>query len=74
MRRYSKRGTVEGMISAKEAAKLLGVSDRRIRVLCEEGRIPGAKKVGGAGWILPDKPKVVALERRRAGKLRMVEK
>lgn len=62
------------MISVKQAAKKLKVSDRRVRVLCEEGRIPGAEKVGGAVWILPDSPRVLAKERRRPGSLKMVEK
>ena len=34
-----------GFISVADASALLGVSDRRVRVLCEEGRIPGAQKV-----------------------------
>jgi hypothetical protein len=66
MPRHSKRGTQAGMISAKDAAKLLGVSDRRIRVLCEQGRIKGAQKIAN-GWILPDNPKVDAADRIRPG-------
>ena len=39
-------------ITSKEAAKNWGVSDRRIRVLCSEGRIDGATKVGSV-WNIP---------------------
>lgn len=60
------------MISTKEAAALLGISDRRVRVLCEEGRIQGAERVGGS-WVLPDKPQVIAVDRRRPGKVEMRE-
>jgi hypothetical protein len=33
-------------ITAQQAAKSWGISDRRVRVLCEEGKIPGAFKDG----------------------------
>jgi excisionase family DNA binding protein len=33
-------------ITAQQAASLWGISDRRVRVLCEEGKIPGAFKDG----------------------------
>jgi hypothetical protein len=33
-------------ITAQQAAKTWGISDRRVRVLCEEGKIPGAFKDG----------------------------
>ena len=33
-------------MSAQEAARLWGISDRRVRVLCAEGKIPGAVKDG----------------------------
>lgn len=45
------------MITITQAAALLGVSPARLRVLCRDGRIPGAKRVG-AVWLLPDRPKV----------------
>lgn len=43
---------------------MLGVSDRRVRVLCAEGRIPGAQQVGSV-WILPDDIKVMEATRKR---------
>lgn len=39
-------------ITVKEAAAKWGISDRRIRVLCSEGKIPGAYQEG-RGWKIP---------------------
>lgn len=39
-------------MTAKEAAKRWGISDRRIRVLCSEGKISGAYQEG-RGWKIP---------------------
>ena len=39
-------------MTVKEAAAKWGVSDRRIRVLCSEGKIPGAYQKG-RGWKIP---------------------
>jgi len=39
-------------ISTKEASEKWGISDRRIRVLCNEGRIEGAIKIG-RNWSIP---------------------
>jgi len=46
------------ILTIKEASSIWGISIRRITVLCNEGRIVGAKKVAGV-WLLPkdaDKP------------------
>lgn len=40
------------LMSVKQAAEKWGISDRRIRVLCSEGKIPGAYKEG-RGWKIP---------------------
>lgn len=40
-------------ITVKQAAEKWGVSDRRVRVLCAEGKIPGAFQVG-RGWNIPE--------------------
>lgn len=40
-------------INVKQAAELWKLSDRRIRVFCETGAIPGAKKNGRA-WLIPE--------------------
>ena len=39
-------------MTAKEASERWGISDRRIRVLCAEGKIPGAFQEG-RGWKIP---------------------
>ncbi len=39
-------------ISSKAASEKWGISDRRIRVLCSEGRIEGAVKIG-RNWSIP---------------------
>lgn len=39
-------------ISVKEAAEKWGISDRRVRILCAEGKIPGAFQQG-RGWKIP---------------------
>ena len=39
-------------MTVKEASSKWGLSDRRIRVLCAEGRIPGAYQEG-RGWKIP---------------------
>lgn len=40
-------------ITVKEAAERWGLSDRRVRVLCSEGKIPGAYQIG-RGWNIPE--------------------
>jgi Fic family protein len=40
-------------INTKQAANLWGISERRVRKLCSEGQIEGAKRVGRA-WLIPD--------------------
>ena len=39
-------------MTVQEAARLWGVSDRRVTVLCKEGRLPGAEKTGKF-WRIP---------------------
>ena len=39
-------------ISLSEAAEKWGISSRRVRTLCEEGRIKGAGKLG-RNWAIP---------------------
>lgn len=49
------------MISTQEAAAALKMSTRRVRKLCEQGRVVGAKKVGDR-WVLPEAPVVLAIK------------
>ncbi len=39
-------------ISAPEAAKKWGISERRVQKLCEGNRIPGVSKLGYM-WLIP---------------------
>lgn len=46
-------------LSIKQVSEKWGLSTRRINVLCSEGRIPGATKIGSY-WAIPaeaEKPK-----------------
>lgn len=50
---------MEKFISTKEASVKLGISERRVQALCEQGRIPDVQMVSGI-WIIPEnviKPK-----------------
>lgn len=40
-------------ISVAEAAKKFDISERRVQVLCEQGRLNGAKQISGV-WIIPE--------------------
>lgn len=39
-------------ITLKEAAEKWGISERRIRILCTDGRIEGVTKMGPM-WVIP---------------------
>ena len=39
-------------LSAKEIAEKWNISRRRVQILCEEGRIPGAFKLSDV-WVIP---------------------
>ena len=39
-------------MTASQASKLWKISQRRVQILCAEGRIPGAFKLGDA-WAIP---------------------
>jgi len=64
---------MEQMIGTEAAAKKLNVSARRVRVLCEEGRIEGAKRFG-AIWMIPKNPVVTKADRVRPSKIKMKKK
>lgn len=43
-------------LNAKQYAGKLEISQRRVEILCKEGRIPGAQKIGTgltSAWIIP---------------------
>ena len=56
-------------ISAPEAAKKWGISERRVQKLCEENRILGASKLGYM-WLIPkDAEKPADARRKGNGKV-----
>lgn len=44
-------------MTAQEVAKLWGISDRRVRILCSEGKVEGAEKIGKSYRIPADAKK-----------------
>ena len=43
-------------IPTKETAKMLGVTERYVQMLCKEGKIEGAIKFNDQGiWLVPQK-------------------
>jgi excisionase family DNA binding protein len=55
------------MLSVATAAPLLGISARRVRVLCEQGRIP-AVKMSARMWIIREPIRVLTPKEARATK------
>lgn len=55
-------GRDEEIATVAEAAAELGVSERRVRTLCSEGRIIGARRVG-RDWVIPRPIRVLPGER-----------
>jgi len=43
---------VMDFMTTKQAAKLWGISQRRVSILCEQGRINGVQKAG-IMWLIP---------------------
>lgn len=58
---------IMGYLSISQIAEKWGISQRRIRTLCVEGRIPGAFKMG-AYWSIPEDAEKPKDERIRSGK------
>ena len=58
---------IMGYLSISQTAEKWGISSRRIRVLCVEGRIPGAFKIG-AYWSIPDDAEKPKDERIKSGR------
>lgn len=57
-------------MSAPQAAKKWGISERRVQVLCSENRIPGTSKLGYM-WLIPkdaEKPVDRRTKQGKAGK------
>lgn len=56
-----------GYLSISQVAEKWGIKQRRIRVLCAEGRIEGACKVG-AFWLIPEDAEKPKDERIKTGR------
>ena len=54
-------------MTAKEAGEKWGISDRRVMILCKEGRIEGATFFGKA-WAIPSNAEKPADARIKSGK------
>ena len=49
---------MKGFATIKEVSQAWGISGRRVSILCAQGRVKGAEKVGNT-WVIPknaDKP------------------
>ena len=55
------------LLSSKEISALWGISSRRIALLCSQGRIPGAQRVG-ASWGIPEDAEKPADARIKSGR------
>ena len=40
------------LMTVKEASEIWGVSGRRVQILCETGKVKGAKRLGNM-WVMP---------------------
>lgn len=58
---------MNGYVTIQETAKKWGISERRVNVLCSEGRIEGAVKFGNT-WAIPEKAEKPADARIKSGK------
>ncbi len=53
--------------SVREKAEEWGITPRRVQILCGEGRVEGAVRVGRA-WVIPDDAKKPDDARIKSGK------
>ena len=58
---------MNGYTTIQEISKKWGISERRVNVLCSEGRIEGAVKFGNT-WAIPEKAEKPADARIKSGK------
>ena len=54
-------------LSVAQTAERWGISPRRIQILCNEERIPGAVRIGRT-WAIPDNEPKPAEEKIKSGK------
>lgn len=58
---------MNGYVTIQETAKKWGISERRVNVLCSEGRIEGAVKFGNT-WAIPETAEKPTDARIKSGK------
>lgn len=58
---------MEKYITLSEASKRWGISDRRMRMLCAEGRIDGVTRFGRS-WAIPENAQKPSDNRVKTGK------
>lgn len=58
---------LENYITLAEASRIWGISERRIRTLCAEGRIEGVTRFGRS-WAIPEGTDKPADNRIKSGK------
>lgn len=58
---------MENYITLSEASEKWGISERRIRTLCAEGRIEGVTRFGRS-WAIPENTEKPSDNRIRTGK------
>ncbi len=58
---------MENYITLTEASNIWGISERRIRTLCAEGRIEGVTRFGRS-WAIPEGTEKPADNRIKSGK------
>jgi hypothetical protein len=44
---------LKGYLTAAQIAEKWDVTDRQVQVLCKQGRVDGAERMGGI-WIIPE--------------------
>lgn len=59
-------------LSTFEVAEKWGISHRRVAILCNENRIPGAQRTGSR-WIIPENAEKPADARIKSGKYRKLK-
>ena len=61
---------MEALITVTSAARALGVCAQRVRALCQQGRVSGAKKYGRA-WLIPSPIAVMPASKSCPGKIKL---
>ena len=64
---YENKGKTMEYLSLRQTAEKWGLSIRRVQVLCNEKRIPGAKKIGSF-WVIPEDAEKPKDQRIKSGK------